>query len=271
MSLNVSVALCAAAILGAPATKTIDQIAAGMARLDEQFDVNKHSYTIEYEKRGRYFGIEGRKAPRTVVNRTVHTRKGQKFSLYFRNTDDAEGTAKDDEAWFVWDGKICARKYGTTLDYYSYLNPVTLNYFEYLRLIDVDTYRHVDAPYSADSPTASSEVFSANQFDAQPRMLRENRPHYRLRTELEDVDGQPCHVLDWPGYDTIWIDAAHSFIPSSGSTGSGGCSARSGTTRTSSSSRTACGSRPARRPRPSSSRPPSRASSSRARWPMTRR
>ena len=112
-----------------PVTQSVEQIAAGMARLDEQFDVKKHSYVVEYEKTGHYFGFKDQAGPRKVSSRVVHTRKGQKIALYFRNADDAEGLNKNEEASFVWDGKVCARKYGSTLDYYSYLNPVVLNYF----------------------------------------------------------------------------------------------------------------------------------------------
>ncbi len=205
--------ICVTVAANRPVTQSIEQITDGMARLDEQFDVKKHSYVIEYEKTGRYFGFKEQAEPRRVSSRAVHTRKGQKIALYFRNADDAEGLNKNEEAWFVWDGKICSRKYGSTLDYYSYLNPVILNYFEFFRAIDVDVYRHVDAPYSPDSPTPSSAVYSANQFDAEPRMLRENFKHYRLRPEQELIDGAWCHVLEWPGYDVAWVDPARSYIP----------------------------------------------------------
>src|SRR5215212_7864294 len=128
-------ALLCVALAGRPATQSIKQVEAGMARLDGHFDVDKHSYAVEYEKTGRYHAFNGSAKVRTVVSRVVHTRKGQKIALYYRSSDDAEGTSKSDEAWFTWDGNLCARKYGTTLDYYSYLNPVILNYFEYFRAI----------------------------------------------------------------------------------------------------------------------------------------
>jgi hypothetical protein len=44
-----------------------------------------------------------------------------------------------------------------------------------------------------------------------PSWFRENADHYRVRPELESVDGHPCHVVEWPGRDVAWIDAAAGF------------------------------------------------------------
>jgi hypothetical protein len=39
------------------------------------------------------------------------------------------------------------------------------------------------------------------------RWFRENEAQYRVRSELEPIDGQPCHVVEWPDRDVVWIDA----------------------------------------------------------------
>ena len=39
-----------------------------------------------------------------------------------------------------------------------------------------------------------------------PRCLQAHSKEYRVRKELEEVDSFPCHVLEWPGRDIIWID-----------------------------------------------------------------
>ena len=39
-----------------------------------------------------------------------------------------------------------------------------------------------------------------------PRCLSAHKKEYRVRGELEEVDSFPCHVLEWPGHDIIWID-----------------------------------------------------------------
>jgi hypothetical protein len=45
-----------------------------------------------------------------------------------------------------------------------------------------------------------------NSYLMLPRCLREHRDAYRIRPILEAVDGHPCHVLEWPDHDVIWID-----------------------------------------------------------------
>jgi hypothetical protein len=44
-----------------------------------------------------------------------------------------------------------------------------------------------------------------------PRCLKLNNAAYRVRKELEEVDEAPCHVLEWPGKDVLWIDTEHGF------------------------------------------------------------
>ncbi len=44
-----------------------------------------------------------------------------------------------------------------------------------------------------------------------PRCLKTYGGSYRVRKDLEEVDGFLCHVVEWEGKDIIWIDAAHGF------------------------------------------------------------
>ena len=44
-----------------------------------------------------------------------------------------------------------------------------------------------------------------------PRCLKTYGEHYRVRKDMEDVDRFPCHVVEWPRKDIIWIDAAHGY------------------------------------------------------------
>jgi RNA polymerase sigma factor (sigma-70 family) len=43
------------------------------------------------------------------------------------------------------------------------------------------------------------------------RWFRDNAAKYRARAELEPIDGHPCHVIEWPGRDVVWVDAAAGF------------------------------------------------------------
>jgi hypothetical protein len=44
-----------------------------------------------------------------------------------------------------------------------------------------------------------------------PRCLKNYGEHYRVRKDMEDVDGFPCHAVEWPKKDIIWIDPAHGY------------------------------------------------------------
>ena len=116
--------LCATIAQPRPARLTVDQIIAGMTQLDDAFNTKKHSYIIEYEKRATYHGaLEGGK-DRNVVSRVTHARKGQKILVRVRTRDDFDTVNNNQDAWYAWDGQVCGRRIGTTVDYYSYLNPV---------------------------------------------------------------------------------------------------------------------------------------------------
>jgi hypothetical protein len=44
-----------------------------------------------------------------------------------------------------------------------------------------------------------------------PWCLQANKGAYRVRGQLEDVDGALCHVVERPGRDILWIDAKRGF------------------------------------------------------------
>jgi hypothetical protein len=44
-----------------------------------------------------------------------------------------------------------------------------------------------------------------------PRCLKTHPKQYRVRKAMEDVDGFPCHVVEWDKKDIIWIDHEHGF------------------------------------------------------------
>ncbi len=44
-----------------------------------------------------------------------------------------------------------------------------------------------------------------------PWCLRANKAEYKVREQLEEIDGAQCHVVERPGHDVMWIDAQHGF------------------------------------------------------------
>ena len=44
-----------------------------------------------------------------------------------------------------------------------------------------------------------------------PLCLKVAKAEYRIRAELEEIDGSPCHVVERAGKDVIWLDAEHGY------------------------------------------------------------
>jgi hypothetical protein len=44
-----------------------------------------------------------------------------------------------------------------------------------------------------------------------PRCLKADKAEYRIRKDLEEIDGSPCHVIERAGKDVIWLDAEHGY------------------------------------------------------------
>ena len=44
-----------------------------------------------------------------------------------------------------------------------------------------------------------------------PGCILANKAEYRVRGQLEEIDGAWCHVIERPGHDVIWVDTQHGF------------------------------------------------------------
>ena len=44
-----------------------------------------------------------------------------------------------------------------------------------------------------------------------PWCLQANKTKYKVREQLEEIDGAKCHVVERPGHDVLWIDAKCAF------------------------------------------------------------
>jgi hypothetical protein len=190
---------------GHPARLSVDQLVAGLERLDRTFDPHSAPYTLSYDSSAIYYGG----GSRTVNKKIDLARKGEKLAVHAAETDS--GRKKTSEVWLAWDGSIFAKREGATVDYFHYILPQALNHFEYNKSLFTNVIRHVKAPGAGGGPAGGFSL--EGQWEALPQIVRENRRHYNLRPALETVDGAYCHVLEWPGFDVLWIDADHSFVP----------------------------------------------------------
>ncbi|SIO07618.1 hypothetical protein SAMN05444166_2325 [Singulisphaera sp. GP187] len=66
------------------------------------------------------------------------------------------------------------------------------------------------------SPTMRQMLGTASPSEAKffllPREIRYDLAHYRIRPNLETIDGHECHVLEYPGKDVVWVDAGSDYI-----------------------------------------------------------
>jgi hypothetical protein len=142
-------------------------------------------------------------------NRIVNARKG---SWLFASEDQtsvanpAHITGR--QTWVLWkDGQYTQRDHETVT---SRSGPpdlaanLALNVFYYpnslFRDFLSDTFPLPAEFWQADEPSLTL-----------PRCLSAHVKEYHVRKEREAVDSFPCHVLEWPGHDIIWIDDACGF------------------------------------------------------------
>lgn len=60
----------------------------------------------------------------------------------------------------------------------------------------------------------AKELHELNRYpSALPAALRTEDSRYRVLPDLEEIDGEPCHVVQWDNHDTIWIAAERGFVP----------------------------------------------------------
>jgi hypothetical protein len=75
----------------------------------------------------------------------------------------------------------------------------------------------LNSPGTSKCAPALRQVFgSAGDWQPQwrwlPEAIEEHEPEFHVRPVLEEVDGMPCHVLEWPDHDIVWVDCSRGYI-----------------------------------------------------------
>ena len=133
----------------------------------------------------------------------VNARKGDWLFVHFRQAAiDRPNHVLD--RWMVWrDGKFTERLGDGIVpgddpkqmaSYFWY--PNTLMRDGLVRLLKVPTIAYLLDP-------ELSKVL--------PWCLRANKAEYKVRAQLEEIDGAKCHVVERPGHDILWVDAKCGF------------------------------------------------------------
>jgi protein O-mannosyl-transferase len=192
-----------------PTMLTIDQIAARMAALDASFDPSARPFEIEYEESTEDWDSKDGKS-RVVKTRVSQRRKGRKVAIHATQSKGLGESPTAVEAWYVWDGSICASRTGQAVEYSLAPLPEMAGLFGYQGVLCINTLKNDYIMRENIRPMGPDAL--EDPPDAIPGIVAENRRHYRLRPELERVAGAWCHVLEWPDFDVMWVDTSRSFL-----------------------------------------------------------
>jgi hypothetical protein len=190
---------------------TIDQLIEGMRTIDNAF-APPRCFRVQYTQHTVPFDAKGNPIPaRESTLKVDYARKGDMlYCLVNRKATSIPDLIPSE--LITWRDNVCTQRIRDGVNVLPYLLPQGYAYFRYTENIFADCYRLLEYRSSTDRTHPYAKRPSDEFIHLLPRMVLENKKHYRLRPQLEDVDGAPCHVLEWPGRDQIWIDANHGFI-----------------------------------------------------------
>jgi hypothetical protein len=187
-----------------PATLGLDDIIRGIQKNDETWHKQK-SWMVRYVHSREQIDPP----PNFLVlygdNRMVAARKGP---CLFASEDqlmvDNPARITGRKTWVLWkDGQYTDRDHNNVTILSKAPAPgegnLALNTFYYPNTLMRD--------FLTDTFDFPDELWETEEFSLMlPRCLVKHRAEYRVRKELEDVDSFPCHVVERPGKDVIWID-----------------------------------------------------------------
>ena len=142
-------------------------------------------------------------------NEIVNARKG--LWLYGSEhqvpDSDSRGLAPR-QAWFIWKDNQYTDMMNTTVTRWGNASPgegnLAFNAFLYPGTLMRDFLSDI-------VPIPKEMAESPEWMLTLPQCLKDHTAEYNVRTELEEVDRYPRHVLERNGKDIIWIDTQHGF------------------------------------------------------------
>lgn len=185
---------------------TLSEIISGMKGFERRF-LEQPSWRVDYTQEREYFN-----SPKPAVSPYprgdyINARMGQ--LLYSKRDFHADPR---ETSWCVWKDDMCTYLDGRVLELRAELHPHALQDFHYTDSLFIDTYRgyefvseHLKELWGADSPSAAFWM-------GLPRSIVAHKQDFKVQPQLVSIDGDPCYVLERPGKDIIFVDAAHGFV-----------------------------------------------------------
>ncbi len=184
-----------------PATLTIDQIRDGLRVRHDKLKAHAQwyvSYHVAAENR------EGDLQFAWPYMDIVNGRKGGKLYSYC-NDPGFQGNPPL-ERWMAYDKGVGVERTGMGVSITPGMNSWHILFNFYTDTLGIDTYEDV----------ALAEVVVATQFNVRneawlPAVIDKNPGKYAVLPTLERVGGRDCHVVEYPGFDKIWVDPTQGF------------------------------------------------------------
>ena len=185
-----------------PAKLNIDQIIKGIEDTQELWRAQK-GWIIKYtHTRERIDPPPGKMVEFPDVELT-NARLDNMLSVSYRQP--LVGASGFNEKWFVWDGKRYTERDGARAYIQDTISPNILSYLWF----PMSLMRNPIPEFHL----IPEEAFQHDRELSQmlPYCLEANKTEYRVRPEMEEIDGVKCHVLERTGKDIMWISAELGF------------------------------------------------------------
>ena len=82
----------------------------------------------------------------------------------------------------------------------------------YLNTLGVDTFGDVPHQQVGGGVEGQRQYEISKALHWYPEALEQHSSKYSLLTQRETVDGSECLILEWPGMERVWVDAAHGYV-----------------------------------------------------------
>lgn len=189
---------------------TIDEIIEGMDTLHRAFDPAKRTYRVHFRQERESLGDDGEVRPE--LDATIESEYARKGKFVFAHiTQTVAAQQAPIEEWVTWDDNICKHRRSDGYSIFPDVLPQAHNYFTYTDALYADCYRLIEWKTPSRIRRMGGSPSTSNVF-LLPRMISENKSKYRLHPKQGNVNGNWCHVLEWPHRDLIHVDTNHGFV-----------------------------------------------------------
>ena len=204
---------------GGPATLSVDDLISGMQKNVDAW-MGRKSWMVRYV----HTREPKQPTPGTRVmyppNELTNARKGTRLYAKERQEAliiDAPGSeprlgGEFREAWFSWDGKLSVEREAESVSILPEPGAKAYQLFYYPGWLFLDLMSDMRVRSGYLKEIFGGEKATAGFWEALPRSVIAHKAEFRVRPALEVIESAPCYVLERPGKDLLWIDAARGFI-----------------------------------------------------------